>query len=109
PGAGRLERHQYRGRPAAGARAWAGQDDRHHPGRRRPALSVQALQPGLPAPEEPADTALALLAASVALVAAPAAAWSARPRVAPSTRHKGSSGISADTRVSRARRRRDQS
>ena len=58
PGAGRLDGDQHRGRHAARQGSRPGQHHRHHPGRRRPALSVQAVQPGFPAREEPAAAAL---------------------------------------------------
>ena len=49
---------QRRRRDAARQGARPGQDHRHHSGRRRTALSVQALQPGVPAREEAARPAL---------------------------------------------------
>ena len=39
-------------------RTRTGQDHRHHPVRRRQPLSVEAVQPGVPAREEPAAAAL---------------------------------------------------
>ena len=54
----RLDRHQHRRRDPPGARAWAGPHHRDHPLRLRHALSVEAVQSGIPALEEPAGAGL---------------------------------------------------
>ena len=62
PGGGplprRLDRHQHRRRDPAGARARPGPHHRDHPRRLRHALSVETVQPGIPALEEPAGAGL---------------------------------------------------
>src|SRR6185312_15135553 len=69
-GAGRLERDQHRGRDAAGQGPRAGQDGGDDPRRWRQPLSVEALQSGLPAREEPAAAALDEVSDAAALDAA---------------------------------------
>ena len=54
----RLDRHQHRRRDPAGARARAGPHHRDDPCRLRHALSVEAVQPGIPALQEPAGAGL---------------------------------------------------
>ena len=54
----RLDRHQHCRRDPAGAGARAGPHHRDHPCRLRHALPVEAVQPGIPALEEPAGAGL---------------------------------------------------
>src|SRR5690606_60632 len=59
PGARLVQRDQHRRGDPPGARARPRPHHRHRAGRWRPALSVEAVQPGVPAFEEPAGAGVA--------------------------------------------------